>query len=122
MKFRGLAKTVLLGFTIGTMPLFWPAHAHPGHSAGLAVPPWQEATPWPDRIVVTLPEAPQTSFAVTWRTDDSVVETIAQIAEATEDARFDLAAITEAADTEPLNPARADECGSWRRPFSLGRV
>lgn len=82
-----------------------PAQAHPGHGGSETIPPWQEATAWPDRIVVTLPDAPQSSFAVTWRTDDSVVETIAQIAEATNDARFDVNAVTVSARTEPLDPA-----------------
>ena len=69
------------------------------------LPPWQQATPWPDRIMVTLNGPPQSGFAVTWRTDDTVTETIAQIAVATEDARFDKAAETVLAATEPLSPA-----------------
>ncbi|MEE4301691.1 MAG: metallophosphoesterase family protein [Pseudomonadales bacterium] len=66
-------------------------------------PPWQKATRWPDRIVVTMPADPATSFAVTWRTDASVTETIAEIAPATDDARFDLQAKTSGARTEPLD-------------------
>lgn len=54
-------------------------------------PPWQKPSPWPDRIVATLPGDPATSFAVTWRTDDSVGRSLAEIAPATPDARFDLA-------------------------------
>ncbi|MEL7546249.1 MAG: FN3 domain-containing metallophosphoesterase family protein [Pseudomonadota bacterium] len=69
------------------------------------MPPWQKASAWPDRIVVTLPDAPQNSFAVTWRTDDSVTETIAEIAKATEDARFDLEAVSISARTESLSPS-----------------
>ncbi len=67
-----------------------PVGAHDGY----VQPPWQRATEWPDRIVVTLPGNPATSFAVTWRTDLSVPIGIAQIAPATSDSRFDLAAKT----------------------------
>ena len=77
------------------------AYAHSGGHP--STPPWQDPSPWPDRIVVTLKDAPQTSFAATWRTDASVSETIAQITEATDDARFDLSAQTVRATTEPLN-------------------
>ncbi|MEL6688405.1 MAG: FN3 domain-containing metallophosphoesterase family protein, partial [Pseudomonadota bacterium] len=83
------------------------ALAHGGHKAPV-VPPWQDASAWPDRVIVTLPESPQTSFAVTWRTDSIVTETIAQIAPATNDARFDLEAITVRANSEPLDPANPD--------------
>ena len=68
------------------------------------LPTWQKASPWPDRVVVTFKNSPQTSFAVTWRTDDSVGATVAQIVEATADARFDLGATTVAAQTERLDP------------------
>ncbi|MEM9897928.1 MAG: metallophosphoesterase family protein [Pseudomonadota bacterium] len=66
-------------------------------------PPWQEASGWPDRVVVTLPKQPQSSFAVTWRTDASVVSTVAEIVEARDDARFDLGAERMAAKTEALD-------------------
>lgn len=80
------------------------AHGDHAHTHGTPVtPPWQDASAWPDRIVVTLPESPQTSFAVTWRTDDSIVEAVAEIAVATNDARFDLSAETELANTERLD-------------------
>ncbi len=66
-------------------------------------PPWQAATPWPDRIVTTLPGDPATSFAVTWRTDDSVGRTLAQIAPGTPDARFDVGARTVRAHAERVD-------------------
>lgn len=95
------------------------ALAHGGH--GETLPPWQEATAWPDRIVVTITEEPQTGFSVTWRTDETVVETIAQIAVATDDARFDLAATTVSARTEPLNPALPDFSGTvYQEPMNAG--
>lgn len=80
------------------------------HEPGMG-PPWQQATPWPDRLVVTLPEDPATSFAVTWRTDASVTETIAEIAPATDDARFDLAARTVSARTERLDLETLEQAG-----------
>ena len=67
-------------------------------------PPWQEATIWPDRVVVTFKNSPQTSFAVTWRTDASVAAAQAEIVEATADARFDLGARAVPAKTERLDP------------------
>lgn len=80
------------------------ALAHDDHTArNHDIPPWQDASQWPDRIVVTLPEAPQSSFAVTWRTHAGVTETIAEIAEATDDARFDAAKRLVGARTERLD-------------------
>ncbi|MEL6363275.1 MAG: metallophosphoesterase family protein [Pseudomonadota bacterium] len=84
---------------------------HPADDADLAQPPWQKATGWPDRIVITLPKAPQTSFAITWRTDASVTETVAEIVEASDDARFDLNAETAPAKTEALNLQSMDAFG-----------
>lgn len=91
-----------------TALLFTPMASFAHDGASHTLPPWQDASAWPDRIVVTLPESPQTSFAVTWRTDSSVTETIAQIAPATNDARFDLEAQTVSARSEPLDPAKAE--------------
>ena len=95
-------RIFIMVMVLGLMPGL--AFAHGGHNEA-KLPPWQEASPWPDRIIVTMDGAPQNSFSVTWRTDDSVTETIAQIALATDDARFDLTAETEDADTEALDPA-----------------
>ena len=75
------------------------AAAHPVHRE---TPPWQQASSWPDRIIVNPGTDPARSFSVTWRTDESVGKTVAQIAVATSDARFDLGAQTEAAKTERL--------------------
>ncbi|MEM6828162.1 MAG: FN3 domain-containing metallophosphoesterase family protein [Pseudomonadota bacterium] len=76
--------------------------AHPaGHDE--TVLPWQEATAWPDRIVVTIDGDPATTLTVTWRTDKSVAQTRAEIALARPDARFDLEAVSLEAQTERLN-------------------
>ncbi|MEM8981749.1 MAG: metallophosphoesterase family protein [Pseudomonadota bacterium] len=86
---------VLIVVTLGS------ALAHESEEHGQ--PPWQAATGWPDRIVVTLPGKPQQGFAVTWRTDTSVTETVAEIVAATSDARFDFGARRVAASTQQLN-------------------
>ncbi len=65
------------------------ALAHPGDDDD-DVPPYQEATAWPDRVVVNATADPATSFAVTWRPAASVGVAIAQIVPATADARIDL--------------------------------
>ena len=76
----------------------------------LGVPPWQQASSWPDRIIQNLSAAPANEIAITWRTDSNVPSTIAQIAPATADARFDAVATTVVARTEPvyLNTAMVD--------------
>lgn len=101
---RGLfvASAVLASLIAGPMELSPRAFAHEGAHAQ---PPWQTASAWPDRIVVTFAGDPARSLAVSWRTDASVAATEAQIARATPDARFDLAARTVRADTERLDLA-----------------
>ena len=76
----------------------------------LGVPPWQQASLWPDRIIQNLSAAPASEIAINWRTDSNVASTIAQIAPATADARFDAVAVTVVARTEPvyLNTAVVD--------------
>lgn len=71
---------------------------------------WEKASPDPDRIFLTLEGDPATSRAVTWRTDTSVGEAVAQIAPATSRPDFfesaeTYPAITETVDLkkEPLN-------------------
>lgn len=76
----------------------------------LGVPPWQAASNWPDRIILTPTEDPTRFVAVTWRTNSSVDSAIAQIAPATADARFDVQARAVSARTEALylNSAMVD--------------
>lgn len=76
--------------------------AHDGHQSS-HLPPWQAATTWPDRIINTFADDPATSIAVTWRTSPVVGRTIAQIALATPDTRFDLDPYTERAKTEQID-------------------
>lgn len=76
--------------------------AHPAHNRA-DPPPWQAATAWPDRIATTFRADPHTSLSVTWRTDVSVDRTRAEIALATDDARFDLTARAQRATTTTVN-------------------
>jgi len=72
------------------------------NNTALGIPPWQLASAWPDRIIQNLGEDPARSINVTWRTDSSVPSTLAQIAPATADARFDVAARSVVAITEAV--------------------
>lgn len=102
-------RTLVTAVTAAVLSFFSVALAfHPGSEEEHAQPPWQEASGWPDRIVVTLPKEPQTSFAVTWRTNNSVTETMAEIVEARDDARFDFGALQVAATTETLTLAQRE--------------
>jgi hypothetical protein len=55
-----------------------------------SIPPWQAATHWPDRIVVTIEEDPASSFAVSWRTLAEVDGARAEIVLAGDHSRIDL--------------------------------
>lgn len=72
------------------------------NNTSLGAPPWQSASIWPDRIIQNFSDDPARSITVTWRTDSSVQSTMAQIAPATADARFDVAAQSILASTEPV--------------------
>ena len=50
--------------------------------------PWDQPTPYPDRINVTITEDPSHGFSVTWRTNTSVDKAVAEIAIATPAPRF----------------------------------
>lgn len=65
-----------------------------------STPPWQEVTPWPDRIIVTIEQEPTTSFSVSWRTRADVGETRAEIVPAGDHSRIDLGATSVPARTE----------------------
>ncbi len=95
MRFLPLLMT-LIGLIVAA-PM---AQAHESEDGQ---PPWQRPSPWPDRIIATLTGDPARSFSVSWRTDQTVPVAIAQIAPATADARFDLAARTVKARTTSLS-------------------
>lgn len=98
-------KSFVISLCCLTVCLAPQAYAHEGHEhdSQPPTPPWQDASGWPDRIVTTIPETPQSSFAVTWRTDDEVTSSIAQIVEVTDAARFDVGAEIVLGETESLN-------------------
>ena len=55
--------------------------AHQQHAA----PIWQQASGWPDRIIVNPGSDATTSFSVTWRTAPHVGRTIIQMVPASDD-------------------------------------
>ncbi len=99
-------KHLLLIYAVFSVSLLG---AHSGNDR--ATPPWQKASSWPDRIITTTTANPSASFAVAWRTDRSVGTTIAQIAPASSDARFDLSATTVRARTTALRLDAMDHVG-----------
>ena len=72
--------------------------AHPDHK----LRHWEQASPDPDRIILTWTGDPSTTQAVSWRTDTSIKVAEAEIALALPKARFDEGAETIKARTEKL--------------------
>lgn len=105
MRLKTLFAPALAALVLAAAPAL--AHGPEGHAH--PIPPWQDASPWPDRIVVTFAGDPARTLAVSWRTDASVPIARAQIVKATPDARFDLGAATETARTEPLDLTRVED-------------
>jgi predicted phosphodiesterase len=64
---------------------------------------WEIPSRDPDRIILTFHGDPATSRAVTWRTDLSITQAVAQIAEATVNSGFAKHAVTRNAVTEPFD-------------------
>lgn len=83
-----------------------PAMAHP--PKGPDTQPWQAPTSWPDRILVSPGETPQTGFTVTWRTDATVSSAIAEIVQASADSRFDVGAVAHSAKFEHVSPSQSN--------------
>jgi 3',5'-cyclic AMP phosphodiesterase CpdA len=98
---RSLFRGLLWAFT--AILIAGPALAHDGPDPG--IPPWQQASAWPDRIIVTFADDPARTIAVSWRTDATVSAAKAEIAKATPDARFDVGAKSLTAKTEALDLA-----------------
>ena len=76
-------------------------HTHDHDHEGLHH--WEIPSKDPDRIILTFNGDPATTRAVTWRTDTSISEAVAQIAEATENSKFTESAITVNATTEEFD-------------------
>ncbi len=64
---------------------------------------WEIPSKDPDRIILTFHGEPATNRAVTWRTDTSITEAFAQIAEATANSKFTDQAVTRNAMTESFD-------------------
>ena len=84
--------------------------AHDNHDGR---PHWEIPSADPDRIILTFNGPPATSRAVTWRTDKSVTQAVAQVAEATVNSKFTDQAKTVQAVTEPL------DLGAYKRNAPL---
>lgn len=80
------------------------SHSHAHQHAGLHH--WEIPSKDPDRIILTFKGDPATSRAVTWRTDTSIVQAVAQIAVATVNSSFREQAITVEASTELFDLGR----------------
>jgi 3',5'-cyclic AMP phosphodiesterase CpdA len=88
--------------------------AVPGHadeSESHAAASWQTPGTWPDRVITTFEGDPARSIAVSWRTSADVTATRAQIAIALPDARFDLQAQTEPAETKIMSLGAIERSG-----------
>ena len=96
-----IKKALLVALIAGWAILTYPVHGHGNHHD---IPPWQAPSKWPDRVMATVTDSPSSSFSVTWRTHKTVGVGLAEIALATPDARFDLAAKTVKAQSELFNP------------------
>jgi 3',5'-cyclic AMP phosphodiesterase CpdA len=102
-----IATTLALAIVLSAAPQ---VRAHPDeHPARQA--PWQEASAWPDRIIATIDADPARAISVSWRTEAGVTATRAEIAPATPDARFDLAARSVTAETRLLDLASISHAG-----------
>ena len=84
-----------------------------GHEEHAGLRHWEIPSKDPDRIILTFHGDPATSRAVTWRTDDSITNAVAQIAEATVNSDFTDQSRTVAAATEPF------DLGSYKRNAPL---
>jgi 3',5'-cyclic AMP phosphodiesterase CpdA len=94
---RFLVLTLLCGL------LTIPAIAHDDHAPPKVLDEdLYRATPMPDRIVLTFKSDPAHTQAVTWRTDDSIRQGLAEIAEATPGPEFVKHAKQLQATTEPF--------------------
>jgi len=72
---------------------------------------WSKASHHPDHIVLTLTEDPSTSMSVTWRTDTTIREGIAEIALATSAPKFWRYAESHKARTESLDASKVVQAG-----------
>ena len=96
MKFKHFAFSFVALASISVFS----ARAHEAHEG---LHHWEIPSKDPDRIILTFVGDPATSRAVTWRTDATITESVAQIAVATENSKFVDQAVTTTATTEPFD-------------------
>ncbi len=96
MKFCHLAFSIVMLVCLSVVSV----HAH-DHHKGLHH--WEIPSKDPDRIILTFHGDPAVNRAVTWRTDTSITQAVAQIAEATANSKFTEHAVTRNAVTEPFD-------------------
>lgn len=77
-----------------------------------STPIWQQASEYPDRVILNPTQLPSESFSVNWRTSEEVEITVAQIAPVTSAARFDLGAKTYKAKTQRAELRRGNSIPS----------
>ncbi|MEO1731040.1 MAG: FN3 domain-containing metallophosphoesterase family protein [Pseudomonadota bacterium] len=106
---------------LAALALVWSMAVLAHEGDGETAAPWDTASAWPDRIIVTLPDDPTTSFAVTWRTDAGIDQTIAQIVLASDDSRFDVDASSVSAASEYFDRAAVNP-GFGKAPGNIGRA
>ena len=102
---------VLAGCRAGAQSGSAPSGSDPSGSASpdrAAAIPGELPTPYPDRIALTWSEDPATSLSVTWRTDPSVDEAVAQVALAKAEPSFYTEAQTVEAATELLDLSKVE--------------
>ncbi|KAA3660059.1 MAG: metallophosphoesterase [Calditrichaeota bacterium] len=96
MKFSHLACSVVILVSLSVVSV----HSHNEHKG---LHHWEIPSKDPDRIILTFYGDPATSRAVTWRTDSSITQAVAQIAVATVNSKFTDFAMTKNAVTEPFD-------------------
>ncbi|MFS2316723.1 metallophosphoesterase [Maricaulis sp. D1M11] len=92
-----------------------PSWAHPDHwPQGTA--PWDTASDWPDRIIMTPADDPATTLTLVWRTSATVSESVAELAPATAAAQPDLASHARNARIERVDLDQV--AGGYGRPVT----
>jgi hypothetical protein len=75
------------------------------------ITPYASASSFPDRMIVTPTETPATSFSVTWRTNNTISTSQAEIVKASPEARYDINASMLKATTRALSLSHGENSG-----------
>jgi 3',5'-cyclic AMP phosphodiesterase CpdA len=104
-----LSFTILLGCLLAATALATAQHHH--YHAPQYDEEWSKPGPHPDHIVLNLTEDPSTSMSVSWRTDTTIRNGIAEIALATPAPKFWRYASSYEAHTETLDAREINQAG-----------